>query len=338
MPGDETQVREALEALAGRLVTNGTIRNLRKLTGGASQQTWSLDLVAPPATEGLILRRAGLWTSGGSDQNIPLADEARLQDLLRNAGVAVPGVRYVLADADGLGEGYLMERIDGEGNPFRIVNDERYATARQHLAWQCGEALGRIHTLATGALGFLRAATPQAEIERQREAYRRQGPRRPVLELALRWLEDNCPPADTPVLVHGDFRTANLLVGTNGLRAVIDWEMAHLGDPMEDLGWICVNSWRFGHSDLPVGGFGTQEALFAGYESVTGRPVDPEAVRFWEVYGSLKWGVICRMMAASHRDGDGRGLEPAVIGRRASEAEVDLLHLLAPLNGRRNNA
>ncbi|MBA1149242.1 phosphotransferase family protein [Ectothiorhodospiraceae bacterium WFHF3C12] len=338
MPGDETQLREALEALAGRLAAGGSIHNLCKLTGGASQQTWSLDLVSPAGTEALILRRAGYWTSGGSDQNIALADEARLQALLREAGVEVPGVRYVLTDADGLGEGYLMERIDGEGNPFRIVNHERYAGARAHLARQCGEALGRIHTLATGELGFLRATTPRDEIERQREAYRRQGPRRPVLELALRWLQDNCPPPGTPALVHGDFRTANLLVDPDGLRAVIDWEMAHLGDPMEDLGWICVNSWRFGHSHLPVGGFGTREALFAGYESVTGRPVDPQAVRFWEVYGSLKWGVICRMMAASYRDGSGGGLEPAVIGRRTSEAEVDLLHLLAPLSGRQDDA
>jgi aminoglycoside phosphotransferase (APT) family kinase protein len=110
----------------------------------------------------------------------------------------------------------------------------------------------------------------------------------------------------------------------------LDWELAHLGDPMEDLGWMCVNSWRFGKIDLPVGGFGTREELFAGYESVTGVAVDPEAVRYWEVYGTLKWGMICQSMAMSFKRGSERPLEPAVIGRRASEAEIDLMHLLAP--------
>lgn len=338
MPEDEAQLHQALQALAARLVTGGQVANLRMLTGGASQETWSLDLVSPAGTEGLILRRAGVWTRGGSDQHLSLADEARLLDLLHDSGAPVPRVRYVLTEADGLGEGYLMARVEGEGNPFHIVSDPRYAAARERLAWQCGEALGRIHSLPTGPLDFLRASTPAEEIARQRETYRRQGPRRPVLELALRWLEEHCPPSGTPALVHGDFRTANLLVGEDGLRAVIDWELAHLGDPMEDLGWICVNSWRFGYIDLPVGGFGTREALFAGYEAVTGRPVDPETVHFWQVYGSLKWAVICRMMAASYRDGSSRGLEPAVIGRRTSEAEVDLLHLLAPLNGRGEDA
>ena len=82
--------------------------------------------------------------------------------------------------------------------------------------------------------------------------------------------------------MHGDFRHGNLIIGPDGVRAVLDWELAHLGDPMEDLGWICVNSWRFGEIDKPVGGFGTREELFAGYEAA-GRRVDPERV---EILGS----------------------------------------------------
>jgi aminoglycoside phosphotransferase (APT) family kinase protein len=151
-----------------------------------------------------------------------------------------------------------------------------------------------------------------------------------VFELALRWLADNDPgPSKDVTLVHGDFRLGNLVVGPDGVRAVLDWELAHLGDPMEDLGWICVNSWRFGEIDKPVGGFGSREDLFAGYEEA-GRKADPERVKFWEVMGTLRWGVMCCGMMRRFRTGPDHSMERAMIGRRASETEIDLLRLLAP--------
>jgi aminoglycoside phosphotransferase (APT) family kinase protein len=130
-------------------------------------------------------------------------------------------------------------------------------------------------------------------------------------------------------LVHGDFRHGNLIIGSEGLRAVLDWELAHLGDPMEDLGWICVNSWRFGEIDKPVGGFGSREELFAGYEEA-GRRVDPDRVKFWEVMGTLRWGVMCCGMMQRFRIGPDHSMERAMIGRRSSETEIDLLRLLVP--------
>ena len=111
--------------------------------------------------------------------------------------------------------------------------------------------------------------------------------------------------------------------------AVLDWEIAHFGDPMEDLGWICVNSWRFGGIDKPVGGFGTREELFAGYEEA-GRKADPDRVMFWEVMGTLRWGIMCCGMMQRFRLGPDHSLERAMIGRRSSETEIDLLRLLAP--------
>jgi aminoglycoside phosphotransferase (APT) family kinase protein len=151
-----------------------------------------------------------------------------------------------------------------------------------------------------------------------------------VFELALRWLKRHDPgPPDQMTLVHGDFRHGNLVIGPDGVRAVLDWELAHLGDPMEDLGWVCVNSWRFGEIDKPVGGFGSREELFAGYESA-GRRVDPERVRFWEVMGTLRWGVMCCGMMQRFRAAPDHSMERAMIGRRSSETEIDLLRLLAP--------
>ena len=133
------------------------------------------------------------------------------------------------------------------------------------------------------------------------------------------------------MLVHGDFRNGNIVVGPDGLRAVLDWEGMHVGDPMEDLGWVCVTSWRFGEIDKPVGGFGTREDLFAGYEAAGGT-VDPSRVRFWEVFGVLRWGRLCAMMEAESRNGE-YSVEKAAIGRRASETDIDLLAMLAPRAG-----
>jgi hypothetical protein len=128
-------------------------------------------------------------------------------------------------------------------------------------------------------------------------------------------------------VVHGDFRTGNLLVDRRGLAAVLDWELAHLGDPLEDLGWFCVRAWRFG-SPKPAGGFGTRARLVAAYEAHGGGPVDPAVLRWWEVMGTLSWGVICLIQAATHLSGASRSVELAAIGRRVAETELDLLRLL----------
>ncbi len=123
--------------------------------------------------------------------------------------------------------------------------------------------------------------------------------------------------------MHGDFRLGNVIVDDEGLAAVIDWELAHRGDPMEDLGWLCVKAWRFGSSE-PVAGVGRYEDLFAAYEAAGGAPVDPETVRWWEVLGTLKWGIMCIMQASAHLTGMARSHELAAIGRRVCENEYDL--------------
>ncbi|MCZ6618689.1 MAG: DUF6285 domain-containing protein, partial [Gammaproteobacteria bacterium] len=152
----------------------------------------------------------------------------------------------------------------------------------------------------------------------------------PMIDFTGRWLKENLPREVTPRLVHNDFRNGNLMVSPSGVDAVLDWEIAHIGDPMRDLGWICTNSWRFGRSDLPVGGFGEYQDLFEGYESVTGFEVDRNQVKFWEVYGSFWWAVGCLGMAEHYRVGPDRTVERPAIGRRSSECQVDCVNLLIP--------
>ena len=104
---------------------------------------------------------------------------------------------------------------------------------------------------------------------------------------------------------------------------MIDWELAHLGDPLEDLGWVCSPAWRFG-SPLPVAGVGERDDLLRAYASVTGVEVDPDELLWWEVFAILRWGVICISQADAHRSGVARSHELAAIGRRVCETEHDL--------------
>ncbi len=301
-----------------------------KLSGGASQETWSFDIVHPDGNIGAILRRAPPGYGAAPSRAAGLAAEAVLMQLAHEAGVPSPRVLHVLQPRDGLGTGFIMQRVEGETIARKILRDEKFASARPHLARQLGKVAAGIHGLPLAKLPELRRMTAAKEIAELERDYRSFEWPRPVFELALRWLRDRDPgPSLEVTLVHGDFRHGNLIIGPDGLRAVLDWELAHTGDPMEDLGWVCVNSWRFGEIDKPVGGFGTREELFAGYEAA-GRRVDPERVKFWEVMGTLRWGVMCCGMMQRFRSGPEHSIERAMIGRRSSETEIDLLRLLAP--------
>lgn len=318
-----------LQAIVSRLASGGErVANLRRLSGGASQQTWSFSVAGQRGEHARILRRGQPDAGHRGSANVGFAAEAQLFALATAAGVPVPAVIDVLRAQDGLGDGFVMEHVEGETLGKRIVRDARLAHARTRLAAQCGDALARIHAIDTNRLPHLRVAPADVEMAYWLGQHRAYGMANPVFECAFQWLRRHLPPAPRVcTLVHGDFRNGNLIVAEEGLRAVLDWELAHIGDPMEDLGWLCVNSWRFGNADKPVGGFGTREQLFAAYEAGGGE-VDTQRVRFWEVFGTLKWGIVCEGMVYGWLDGTERDIEKAAIGRRTSEAEIDLLALL----------
>jgi aminoglycoside phosphotransferase (APT) family kinase protein len=307
------------------------VAGLVRLSGGASQETWSFDIVHPAGNLGAILRRAPSGYGAAPTRAAGLNTEAKLMQRAHDAGVPSPRVLHVLEPQDGLGTGFIMDRVEGETIPRKILRDEKFVSIRPKLARGLGGILAAIHGLPLAQLPELRRMTATKEIAELERDYRAFDWPRPVFELALRWLRDHDPgPPGHVTLVHGDFRHGNLIIDASGVRAVLDWELAHLGDPMEDLGWICVNSWRFGAIDKPVGGFGTREELFAGYESAHGHPVDPKRVMLWEVMGTLRWGVMCCGMMQRFRTSPEHSIERAMIGRRASETEIDLLRLLAP--------
>jgi aminoglycoside phosphotransferase (APT) family kinase protein len=323
-------VSAALPRLAQRLGGEGaSVADAGRLSGGASMETWAFAIESAAGREDLILRRRSAPFDPENARSISLATEAALIRATGARGAPVPAVRHICDDEDGLGEAYVMGRVSGETLGKRIVSDPRFDAVRGKLARQCGEVLAQIHATPPPRGLTLKTVDGVGELDRYEDVYRATGASRPILELAFQYLRGHVPEPVEPVLLHGDFRNGNLMFDPEkGLVAVLDWELSHIGDPAEDMGWICTNSWRFGRPDRPVGGFGEYEDLLSGYASAGGRPVDLARVRFWQMLGSLRWGVMCLTMYMSWANGTERSVERPMIGRRVSETEADLVTLL----------
>jgi aminoglycoside phosphotransferase (APT) family kinase protein len=130
------------------------------------------------------------------------------------------------------------------------------------------------------------------------------------------------------VVVHGDFRVGNLLVGPDGLRAVLDWENVYLGDPHADLAWLCLRAWRFGQDHLPVGGLGAREPFLQAYAAHGGQAIDRAALAYWEVLGNVQWAIGSLGQARRHLSGAAPSIELAALGRVCAEMELEALDLM----------
>ncbi len=304
-----------------------------RLSGGASQETYRIVIRTDEGERKLAMRRAPGDTAPKLGAYPGLATEAALMRAARAAGVPEPDIFWVLTPQDGLGDGFIMEWLEGETLGARIVRDPALDAIRPKLAEQCGEILARIHAIdleTTGLGPRLSRLSPEQYVRQTWERYQALDTPQPMIDFTARWLLDRLPQTYVPTLVHNDFRNGNIMVSPAGVVAVLDWEIAHIGDPMRDLGWICTSSWRFGRSELPVGGFGGYADLFRGYERVSGRAVDPAHVKFWEVFGSFWWACSSLTMAQHYRTGPDRTVERPAIGRRSSECQVDCVNLLIP--------
>lgn len=328
----ETVARVLGEATHRHFGAPAAIEDLSRQSGGASRQTWSFDAVVNGERHALILRRdppAQGKTERERAVAIDRATEFRVLRAAHDAGVRAPEPLFELTPQDGLGEAYVMRRVGGIAIARKLLRDAPYEAARGRIAGQLGEILARIHATDPATLPPLMRREAADHIAGLRRSLDALAQPQPVFELALTWLDRRKPaPLDRPVLVHGDYRTGNYLVDETGVTTILDWELAHLGDPVEDLGWLCVKSWRFGATDKPAGGFGSREDLWAAYERAGGGTVDPVRAHWWEVFGTVHWGIICLNQAWKHLSGSIKSMEHASIGRRAVETEVDLLQLL----------
>jgi aminoglycoside phosphotransferase (APT) family kinase protein len=305
----------------------GRVHDLRRLSGGASRITSAFDLEVDGTGAGVrrsLIVQTDRGDKAGGEARVPM--ERALLDAAMAAGVPVPSV---VASGDGAHDGVgaawlVVERLEGETIPRKILRDPEWGPARAALTDQCGRALAAIHTIDPDVIPGLPARDPLADplpyLDLLREV-------RPALELGARWLGAHRPAPGPRVTVHGDFRLGNLLVGPEGLRGVLDWELAHAGDPAEDIGWLSAPAWRFGGPG-EVGGLGTVPELLSAYEAAGGAPVDAARVHWWQVYATVKWATICALQASAHLSGATRSVELAAIGRRVCESEWDLFVLL----------
>ena len=319
---------ERLQAVVSKKIgAPGTIHGLEQLTGGANRSTMAFEAELDGRRYPMIMQ-LGVDTPdlvAGISPEVRPADQAHLMIAAAAAGAPAPPVRAILEAADGLGEGYITDRIAGETLGPRIIRDQRFAAARPKMARQCGEILAAIHRVEPAKVAFLESqdsATHLAAFQRIADTYKF---RLPALELGFRWLGDHLPQHPRHTVVHGDFRMGNLIVDENGVRCVLDWELAQVGDPMMDLGWLGIRTWRFGGGE-PVGGFGSREDLFSAYERGSGVPVDPAHVRFWEAFGNVKWAMHCLRLGS--RGVEKTDIERCAIGRRIEEPLWDFLNLI----------
>jgi aminoglycoside phosphotransferase (APT) family kinase protein len=243
--------------------------SLSRIPGGASRETWLVE--GDDGASRWVLRR----DPKGSVSLVPIAEEFALIDLTREGGVPVPEPLAFEPDRGRFGSpGMLMSFVEGTSVGPRILRKPEFERARSRLPGQLAEALARVHAIEQARLRVLPRAASEPALS-QIEEWERQldeiGEPLPAVEIGLRWLRANVPSAAETGLVHGDFR-----LGTHrrrgGLAAVIDWELAHLGDPAEDIGWLCIRSWRFGNDDRPVAGLGALEEFIAAYEAAGGAP------------------------------------------------------------------
>src|SRR5438105_4800753 len=311
-------VREALQpALSELLGREVEISEPVLLAGGASKEAWAVDADG----ERLLVRRAA--ASVIHRNTLSLRDELAVLEAAHEAGVKVPRPYGYVGDVAGR-EAFVMERLEGETIGRRIVQKEELAGARNALPVQMAEELAKIHAIPAARVSFL----PEARLERMVEELDEVGEPHPAIELGLWWLREHRPPARDPVVVHGDYRIGNLVVRPDGLVGVLDWEFAHLDDPVRDLAFALVRAWRFGVPEKRLGGVGGVEPYVERYNELTGFGVTPEELDYWELAGNVGWAIGCLTQMQRHLTRQDRSVELAILGRLGVEVEYEICNLL----------
>jgi aminoglycoside phosphotransferase (APT) family kinase protein len=306
------EMREALQAALGGKISEPVL-----LAGGASKEAWAVDVDGEP----LLVRRAA--GSVIHRHTLSLENEFGVLQAAHAAGVKAPKPLRYIADLAGR-EAFVMERLEGETIGRRIVRKEELAGARERLPAQMADELAKIHSIPTAHVPFLH----EARLERMVKELDEVGEPHPAIELGLWWLRENRPPPREAVVVHGDYRIGNLVVGDSGLVGVLDWEFAHLDDPVRDLAFALVRAWRFGVPEKRLGGVGPVEPYVERYNELTGSDVRPEELDYWELAGNVGWAIGCLTQMQRHLTGQDRSVELAILGRLGAEVEYEIVNLL----------
>ena len=328
--------RERVARFIGRAAGAARVEVLRweRLSGGAIQENIALDA----RLEGGALAGEHHWVVRTDAPSAVSVSHTRPQEFAllaaaHAAGVKVPRPLW-LCDEAGSPAFFVMERVPGVAAGHRLVKDDALVPDRAALARDLGENLARVHTIAPPRADLAFLGDAPADPARERVAVYRAhldalgaAGVNPVLEWGLRWCERHAPPPRPAVLLHRDYRTGNYLVHAGRLAAVLDWEFAGWGDPLEDIGWMFARCWRFGRGDRVAGGVGGAPDFLAGYARVSGRTIDAEATRYWQVMAHVRWAVIALQQAERHRSGAESSLELALTAHIVPELEWEILDL-----------
>ena len=306
---------------------NKKIKNLVPLTGGASAD---INRIIFEDNKEFIVRRSVVKDK--AVMAIPKNMEAKIQKIVKEYGAPVPEIIMEFSEGAEIGEGYVMQSVGGETIPRKILRDDSYKNIRNKLPYEIGKSLAQIHKTKLEKLQDLEKITFSESLEKLFIIYESFDQPQPVFDLAFKWLENQKILDYEAVLVHGDYRLGNFIISEKKLESIIDWEIAHIGNPMEDLGWLCVRSWRFGNVNKRAAGLGDVDELIAGYEANSKIKIDKSQLDMWQLYGSLKWGIICMVQTFAHLSGAVKSLEKAAIGRRVSETEFDLMNMIKNQN------
>mgnify|MGYP001341516232 FL=1 len=306
---------------------NKKIKNLVPLTGGASAD---INRIIFEDNKEFIVRRSVVKDK--AVMAIPKNMEAKIQKIVKEYGAPVPEIIMEFSEGAEIGEGYVMQSVGGETIPRKILRDDSYKNIRNKLPYEIGKSLAQIHKTKLEKLQDLEKITFSESLEKLFIIYESFDQPQPVFDLAFKWLENQKILDYEEVLVHGDYRFGNFIISEKKLESIIDWELAHIGNPMEDLGWLCVRSWRFGNVNKRAAGLGDVDELIAGYEANSEIKIDKSQLDIWQLYGSLKWGIICMVQTFAHLSGAVKSLEKAAIGRRVSETEFDLMNMIKNQN------
>jgi aminoglycoside phosphotransferase (APT) family kinase protein len=327
---DHEALNEFLRTAAG--ADAFAITSAQQLSGGAIQENWLIEAqIAGGPWDGALSAVLRCDAPTGVAASHSRAHEFALLKAAFEVAVKVPEPLWLCQDRSVLGrEFFVMRRVKGTAAGHLLAKPGPLGGDRVLLATTLGEQLARIHSIApTPALGFLPPLQdgPPAlqQVARARAFLERHHTAHPVLEHGLRWLERHAPQRGEVVLCHRDFRTGNYMVDDSGLTGILDWEFAGWGDPLEDIGWFCAKCWRFGRAEREAGGIGMRDDFYRGYEAESGRRIDREQVRYWEVMAHLNWAIIAIQQAERHLSGEEVSLNLALTGAIVPELEWEIL-------------
>jgi aminoglycoside phosphotransferase (APT) family kinase protein len=330
---DASQRTAVERALASALDRDLRIVSAQLLTGGTLQENIRIDTCDNEGGEprSYVVRVTGPTTVTGA---LSRREEFEVMKAVESSGANVarpvcflPGGGAFERDA------FIMTYVAGDPSPRRLTRGTQWAgAAGEALLERIGEQLGFIQrvTPKTSPLTLRRSGQdPTGElISSFRTSLRDGDTPRPALDWLVTWLSDNRPTDCPLVLTHNDFRVGNFLVDDLGAPTFLDWELAGWGHPLQDVGFFCIRFWRFGQDDRAAGGIGNRNHFYRGYERTSGHLVDADAVRYWEVFGNVRWAIISIQQAQRHFDGSTPSLEFALTGRCTAEMEYEALRLL----------